>query len=174
MANLTINAFTDFLGACRIYNKYYMKSLFSLIVLIVLLASCSSITGDRPAGTLSESAMGDILTDMHLVESKMRVTTDSLSLIQLRDTTYLRVRFAEVFRKHETSPDKFNKSLDYYLKHIEILDEIYDEVIANLTELEAKATKKENSASTDSIVKSKKKLADTLINENNTAKVKKP
>lgn len=122
-----------------------MKCL-SLFLLIFVITSCNSITGDKPSGTLSEDALTDILIDMHLTEAKMRVATDSLDLIKLRDTVYLRTQFSDIFRKYEITPDKFNNSLDYYLKHIDKLDLIYDEVISRLTMLEAEARKKDSIA----------------------------
>lgn len=79
--------------------------------------------------------MTDVLVDIHLTEASMKVANDSLA--RLNDTTQIRIRFAQLFIKHDVDPDDFNTSLDYYLKHIEELDKIYVEVINRLTELEA-------------------------------------
>lgn len=86
-------------------------------------------------GTLSEEEMADVLVDINLTESTIRIASDSVG--RLTDTTNLRIRFAEVFRKHDVSPDDFNASLLYYLEHIDDLDKIYGEVINRLTTLEA-------------------------------------
>ena len=151
-----------------------IRNLFAWLLISLLSFSCSFIAGDKPVGTLSETKMSDILTDMHLVEAKMRVTTDSVFMVQLRDTSFLRARFSEVFLKHSTTPDEFNQSLDYYLKHIEILDEIYDQVISKLTELETTVINKDAKTQAGDKQKLKQRSGDTLINESNTAKVKKP
>ena len=109
---------------------------WTLILFIALLgASCNSILNSRPSGTLSEKQMVDMLVDIHLTEATLNVASDSLA--RLNDTTQLRIRFAQVFIKHDISPDDFNYSLTYYLEHIEELDKIYKEVINRLTELEA-------------------------------------
>ena len=79
--------------------------------------------------------MIDVLVDIHLTEATLKIAGDSLA--RLNDTTQLRIRFAQVFIKHDISPDDFNYSLTYYLEHIEELDKIYKEVINKLTELEA-------------------------------------
>lgn len=106
------------------------------ILFIALFASsCNSIINSRPTGTLSEKQMIDVLVDIQLTEATLTIANDSI--VRLNDTTQLRYRFAEVFRKHNTDPDDFNASLDYYLKHIDELDKIYVEVINRLTELEA-------------------------------------
>jgi hypothetical protein len=101
----------------------------------MLIASCSSILNPKPSGTLSEKQMTDILVDIHLTEASMRIANDSLS--RLHDTTQMRIRFAQLFEKHNTDPDDFNTSLTYYLEHIEELDKIYVGVINRLTEMEA-------------------------------------
>ena len=106
-----------------------------LFVSIVVLGSCSSIFTSKPAGTLNEDEMINILVDIHLTEATLRISNDSLS--RKNDTTDQRIRFAHVFRKHDIDPDNFNKSMDYYLEHIELLDNIYKEVINRLSEMEA-------------------------------------
>jgi hypothetical protein len=106
-----------------------------LFLLSILLASCNSIWSAKPVGTLSESEMSDLLVDIHLTEATLRIANDSIS--RLNDTIGIRNRFAQVFIKHDVDPDDFNKSLNYYIEHIEDLDKIYVEVIARLTSLEA-------------------------------------
>jgi hypothetical protein len=105
------------------------------IFLALLAASCNSIFSSKPSGTLSEEQMTDLLVDIHLTEATLRIANDSLA--RLNDTNDLRIRYAEVFRKHDVKPDEFNRSLTYYLEHIEILDKIYSEVISRLSIMEA-------------------------------------
>jgi hypothetical protein len=106
-----------------------------ILFIALLVASCNSILSSKPSGTLSEKQMVDVLVDIHLTEAVMKISNDSLA--RLNDTIQLRIRFADVFKKHDVDPDDFNTSLTYYLKHIEELDKIYVEVINRLTELEA-------------------------------------
>jgi hypothetical protein len=106
-----------------------------IFCIALLWASCSSILSSKPSGTLSEKQMTDILVDIHLTESTLKIINDSSA--RLNDTTYLRTRFAQVFSKNDVDPDDFTVSLDYYMKHIDDLDKIYTEVINRLTELEA-------------------------------------
>ena len=93
-------------------------------------------------GILSEEQMVDVLVDIHLTEATLKIANDSLARVS--DTTELRNRFAQVFRKHDIEPDDFNASLNYYLEHIEEIDKIYTEVINRLTALEATLTPKTN------------------------------
>jgi hypothetical protein len=80
--------------------------------------------------------MTGILVEMHLTEATIRTANDSIS--RLNDTTDLRIRFAEVFRKYDVTPADFNISLNYYIEHIDLLDNIYTDVISQLTETETK------------------------------------
>jgi len=109
---------------------------WGFILFIALLgASCGSILNSKPSGTLSQKQMIDVLVDIHLTEASLKIGNDSL--VRLNDTTQIRIRFAQVFMKHNIDPDDFNVSLNYYLIHIEDLDKIYVEVINQLTALEA-------------------------------------
>jgi hypothetical protein len=112
-----------------------MKKWAFLALLTLLIVSCNSILRSKPSGTLSEEEMTDLLVDIHLTEATLSIADESLS--RSHDTTNLRVRFAQVFKKHDVKPDDFKASLDYYLEHIEELDKIYVEVINRLTEMEA-------------------------------------
>ena len=106
-----------------------------LLCMAVLSVSCNSLLKSKPSGLLSESKMTDVLVDMHLTEATLRVANDSLS--RLNDTADMRIRFAEVFRKNDVTPNEFNISLNYYLQQIDELDKIYSEVISRLSLLEA-------------------------------------
>lgn len=112
-----------------------MKKWTFIISIVLLSTACNSILRSKPAGTLSEGQMIDILIDIHLTEATLRIANDSIS--RLNDTTDLRRRFAQVFKKNDVSPDDFNASLNYYIQHIEELDKIYVEVINRLTVQEA-------------------------------------
>jgi hypothetical protein len=112
-----------------------MKKWAFVALFTVLIISCNSILKSKPSGTLSEKEMVDLLVDIHLTEATLSITDQSEA--RSFDTTNMRIRFAQVFRKHDVMPDDFKASLDYYLVHIEELDKIYVEVINRLTVMEA-------------------------------------
>jgi hypothetical protein len=126
-----------------------MKKWAFILCMAMLTASCNSILSSRPSGTLSQEQMIDLLVDLHLNEATLRMANDSLS--RIIDTTDLRIRFAQVFRKHDVKPDAFNASLIYYIEHIEELDQIYVGVIARLTEMEATLLPKVDKANNSKI-----------------------
>ena len=105
------------------------------ICLALLSVSCGNLLKSKPAGLLNKSQMTDILVDLHLTEATVKADDDSIS--RLNDTLDLRTRYAEVFRKHNVTPDEFNTSLNYYIEQIDELDKIYAEVLSRITEMEA-------------------------------------
>jgi predicted nuclease with TOPRIM domain len=117
-----------------------MKKWAFIFSIALLAVSCNSLLKSKPAGTLSEEKMTEVLVDIHITEAILRIGNDSL--VKLNDTSDIRNRFAQVFRKHDVEPDEFNKSLNYYIQHIEMLDKIYVEVINRLTEMEANLQQK--------------------------------
>jgi hypothetical protein len=112
-----------------------MKKWACIFLIAMLTASCNSILKSKPSGTLSEEQMTEVLVDIHLAEATLRIANDSIA--RKNDTADLRERFAQVFRKHDVTPDEFNSSLNYYLEHVEILQNIYNEVIARLLVMES-------------------------------------
>jgi hypothetical protein len=113
------------------------------LAFLPLLQSCGSFLNSKPSGTLSEERMAEVLVDIHLTEAMLKLNNDSVSRVS--DTAGLRIRFAEVFRKNDVSPDDFNQSLTWYMQHIEELDKIYTNVINRLTELDARTAKESSS-----------------------------
>lgn len=113
-----------------------MKKWAFILFIALLSASCDSLLSSKPSDTLTEQQMTDVLVDIHLTEATLKIADETAA--RLNDTTQLRMRFAQVFIKHDINPDDFNTSLTYYLEHIEEIDKIYVEVISRLTEIEAK------------------------------------
>lgn len=112
--------------------------LLGIVLVGIGLAACSGITGDRPSDVLDKDEMISMLVDFHLAEAKVRMLDDSAEIKRFADTAYLRSHFASVFVAHNTTPGHFDQSLNYYLTHIEDLQEIYTQVIQKLTAIEAK------------------------------------
>jgi hypothetical protein len=118
-----------------------------IIPVLVMLLACNRegpILNSRPSGVLSKEKMIDLLVDINLAESALRVGLPAHNLPS--DSLYQKSQFIKVFEKNKVKPDDFDKSLNYYTEHVEELNEIYLEVINRLTVMEAgleakKATK---------------------------------
>lgn len=104
----------------------------------MLSQACDKVEGvfsSRPSGVLSKKAMTSLLVDIHLQEAIIRTGTHTGNDTDMRN--YSRSGYLKVFAKHDVTPEEFKKSLDYYLLHVDELDDIYTGVINQLTQMQA-------------------------------------
>jgi len=102
-----------------------------LITLGIFLCVLSSAHGEPPAEFLSRDRMVAILVDLELAKAMVGHYTD--------DADTARVLFQKnallIYQAHEIAPDDFQKSYQYYLAHLEAMQEIYMLVIGQLEAL---------------------------------------
>lgn len=105
-----------------------------LIGFVLLFFTLSSLQHKFAPELLSQNQMVAILVDLELAKAMVGYyTDDEATASQLLDeNVHL------IYRVYDVTPDTFQKSYQYYLTHLEIMREIYDEVIERLEELEAK------------------------------------
>jgi len=136
-----------------------MKTFIFLVILVCIFSSCERgdrLLNSRPAGVISEKHMVDVLVDIHLAESALRVA--NIQKTMPGDSTYQRSLFLEVFDKQRITPDEFQKSLSYYSAQISKLDEIYTEVIARLTQMESELRGSETEIKADTTKSGKPRI----------------
>ena len=101
------------------------------------LSACGPSEGPQPAHLLSKTQMATILADIHLAESYADNTFPS------RDTARMAFNILQkkIFAKHNVADTVFRDSYDYYLYHLQDMDQIYEAVIdtLNLRELKVRA-----------------------------------
>jgi hypothetical protein len=107
---------------------------FLLVVLSIPFFSCGG--GDAiPSDVLSKEKMERVLTQIHLTQA-----TRQQKLIEqqpVTDTT-----FNEVFKKEAITKEQFDNSMRFYTSHPALLDQVYDEVISELTRMQREELKK--------------------------------
>jgi hypothetical protein len=97
-------------------HKYII--LFFLVSLF--LASCGS--NDTPEGILKKPQMLSLLTDIHILDGELyNVPQQSDSLYK-----YGTNKYKALFKRHHTTDAQFRKSLDFYSKQPEVIQEMYD------------------------------------------------
>jgi hypothetical protein len=109
-----------------------------LVSWLVLFVSCSGKQNLIPGmgdDVLSREEMTDLLVDINLAESGLRV--GNVQRTQASDSLYQQSLFLEVFKKNDVTPDQFNSSLDYYSRRVDDMNEIFGEVINRLTVMQA-------------------------------------
>ena len=128
---------------------------------LFLLLSCnqnSSLMSSRPKGVLSKEKMIQLMVDINLAESVIRAA--DIQRTRPADSLYQKAQFAAVYQKNGVKPSEFDRSLTYYIEHVDDLNDIYLEVISRLSAKEAElkgSEKKKEAESKKSLPKSPEK-----------------
>jgi hypothetical protein len=116
-----------------------MKCSYLNFLICVLIISCSEQRAQRKAAEtiIEKEKMINILTDMHIVEAanSMRLIADSNKTVPIAPYQL------EIFKKYNVSKTKFDSSLKYYSENHMQLNNIYDEVINEISLRQAKLEK---------------------------------
>lgn len=116
-----------------------IKSL-AWIGLLLIGWSCGPSGDKPPANLIAEDKMVDILTDIHLAES--RVSKLSLGSPDSSAIVYKRLE-RDIFKKYKVDTSTYNTSYMYYSSRPKLLEEIYQQVVDKLQDKKADSTAKQ-------------------------------
>ena len=97
------------------------------IIFCSVLFLVSACKKDEPH--MSPSRMAPILADLHIADAYSNLVRDSLHPNAEKNYDSLAKWTAQIFKKHGTSKQDFNKSMDWYRDHPVELDSLYAAVI---------------------------------------------
>lgn len=121
-------------------QKIIKICLFSSFILSVLVAGCRN--DGRPADVIPEEKMKNILTDLHLIESRSyRIPKDDSA------KRVTKASYEFVFKKYNIDTATLSKSMTYYLSHPEIMDAMYEQMIDSLSKRQSELSKTERPSS---------------------------
>lgn len=97
------------------------KLMICLVAVMALLFSVSSCKPSLPGGVLSKGKMTDILYDYHLAlaMAHMDDNGDKGQSLAYREV---------VLRKHDVTSAEFDSSMVYYMRHTELLEDVYKDL----------------------------------------------
>lgn len=135
-------------------NKGFFRDIVVSRILLILLSSgllcaCAEEVKreyvKKPANLLSKEKMISFLIDLHLAEAKM-----SYIGVKSADSTEMLFRNYEKYllEKHHIDDSTYYQSYQYYLAHMDQLDEIYSAVVDSLNVMNSMEKSKELSSST--------------------------
>ena len=101
-----------------------------LSILSVLLLACSAPKTEIPTEILSETEFANMLKEIHVAEAAFELNK-SKGMENAKNT--LANSYQSIYKKYDIDDSTFNKSLEYYAKHPEILEDIYSTVLEQLT-----------------------------------------
>ncbi len=140
-----------------------IKHILSLSFIVLFLLGCyheNKVNPDKPETFLSYDKMTEILTDIQLAEG---IIVHNRSVRTNMNNEYKDSVYTQIFRHYGITVTIFKENVNYYNSYPEIMEDIYEEVLANLSrmqseveiEAEAKASaeeeEKEEDVKTDTI-----------------------
>lgn len=120
-------------------SKTSQKISLCLCVFAVLIffASCSKKSVDIPKGILSKEELTPVLVDIHLAQASLNLNqTGDSSHFSMDDYT------ASILQSHHMTKEKYDTSMAFYTEHAELLEEIYEEVINELSKKQSETERK--------------------------------
>ena len=115
-------------------NHPKMKKIFLLLILAGFFA-CRQPTKEQatPEDILPKEKMGNILIDIHLAELSIQVVSSPEDSLKKAISHY----YDTIFKIHHITDEDFFKSFNYYLQHPDLMDEIYQEMIIEMSKRES-------------------------------------
>ncbi len=116
-----------------------MKKYFPFFFSCFFLLACSNNEQPSiPNSVLPKEQMAQIMVDVHLMEASMNLAMYSPEKII---TTKQKLN-ANIFKKNNISKKQFDDSFDFYSKNQELLTEVYQLVLDNLSKMQAEEMNK--------------------------------
>jgi hypothetical protein len=111
-----------------------MKKLLTIFFITLTFFACSKKKSDIPVEVLSMKDMQMLLTDIHLAQSAatIQVLSDSSIYNSKEYVNY-------VLKDHKVTREKFLASMKFYTENPELLEEVYDSVITELSRLQGES-----------------------------------
>ena len=115
----------------------FIKHILSFSLIAVMLSSCyneydESLSGE-PENLIPRDTIVLIIADMEITESVLRQQNNYG--IDAGDKT--EAYFNMIFTKYHTSKSRFDSSLAYYKGDVEVMSQIYEDVITRLSLLQS-------------------------------------
>ena len=111
------------------HRNRFLTPLWRLLFGGWLLAACTAPEDGQPDNLIPESRMATILTEIHLIES--RVSRIGLASSDSSNIVYKRLE-KQIFRKLQVDTSAYTKSYIYYSSHPRQMETIYKQIIENL------------------------------------------
>lgn len=95
-----------------------------------------------PADVLPKEKMAQVFTDIHMAEAGANapMITD-IPAKDLDSISKSNISFQKIFDKNQITKEQYDKSLQFYIDHPELLDKVYEEVLNELSKMQGEASK---------------------------------
>ena len=107
-----------------------MKKTVIPIILFTLFA-CNEAVETIPDNVLSKEDMVSVMVDVQLIEAALSINQSE----EAKETAYY--NYDSVLKQHNLSKEKFDESFKYYSEHPELMEQIYEEMLSELSKRQA-------------------------------------
>ena len=130
------------------------KNILILFLILPLLFSCYNVNKqviEKPDPFLSRESMVELLTDIQLAEGIIIYNRSNKvnNFDRYKDSLY-----STIFRNHDVTYEIFKENINYYNTDPEFMEDIYEEVLTNLTKMKSEV---------EEVSKAKEEIADTTV-----------
>ncbi|MCK9271747.1 MAG: DUF4296 domain-containing protein [Bacteroidales bacterium] len=119
-----------------------MVLLVMFITITALATGCSPADEKKsvrvPDHIISPDSMVSLITDLQITEATLR----EYKRLGQEDDTRSKAFMAEVFAKHQVTPQHYDSSTAWYEQHLELYQQIYTDVVTRISQMQAAETGK--------------------------------
>lgn len=120
-----------------------MRKQFLLITVLsyflICFSFCKKKTDEIPVDVLKQKEMIAVLTDVQVAEAALSQRAMNANA---GGQSYTSAYYKYIFTKYKITPDQFKRSMEWYSRHPEVLDKIYEQVINHLSKKQSEVTNK--------------------------------
>lgn len=106
------------------------KHLVSLLIIIAFISGCSNKGDKVPRHIMPPDSMTLFIKEMQIVEATLLHLQES----SMDANAYRDLFFDSLFESHNTTEERFEESLLFYSKNLDLLNEIYADVVSELSQ----------------------------------------
>lgn len=99
----------------------------ALLVSALLISACNR--NKVPEGIIKEKTMIELLTEMHTADAYFNNITGYECDTMIGEINYT---YNQIFKKHGTTKEEFERSMDYYSQNPKKFREMYEKVVLKL------------------------------------------
>lgn len=123
-----------------------MRNTLVLVMCLVLFACSDDKKIVIPENVLSQEEMASVMTEVHLLEASMSMNISTA--ITKDGPPDLKQTTLELLKKKGVSKGKYETSFLFYTEHPDLLSDVYQLVLNNLSQLQAKVANEKDSTQT--------------------------
>ena len=114
-----------------------------ITVYFLLVFSCGQKQATAiPSDVLPKEKMAQVMTDIHIAEAEKDLSgPPDLPAPQASPVSKATINFQKIFEKHKITKEQYDKSLNFYIEHPELLDKVYEDVLNELSKMQGEAGK---------------------------------